>query len=420
MQEERTTTTVAKSRVKAGDTPSPTLLIDIPSGSELHISTGLRELDDVLGGGIVPGGVLMLAGDPGIGKSTIFLQVADHLANRSLDVVYISGEESLPQVRRRALRLGLAAERLAILNETDWPRIEAALRQNKPQAIVVDSIQTLRHPEWPSPPGTVGQIRECAQAIIDYCKRTDTTALLIGHVTKEGAIAGPKVLEHMVDTVLHFEGEQHQIHRIIRAVKNRFGPTNDIGVFEMTEHGLREIADPSGLFLGERQEDTIGSVIGCAIEGRRPFLLELQALVTPTHYGSPQRVSTGVDHRRLVLLLAILEKRCGLAMGTQDVFANIAGGFKSAEPALDLALAAGLISAFSNAPLPANVVAIGEVGLTGEIRAVPFLETRLRESEKLGFTRAIIPQGNVQTLEYSGRLDVSGLRFLSELQEQIS
>lgn len=397
----------------------PTALADVPPAGEKCISTGIGELDDVLGGGLVSGGVTMIAGDPGVGKSTLLLQVANALASSGRPVLYVSGEESLPQIKRRAERLHVDSPNLAVLAETEWPLIEDSLRQVDPQVLIVDSIQTTRHPDWPSPPGTVGQIRECAQAIIDYCKRSGTIGFLIGHVTKEGAIAGPKVLEHMVDTVLYFEGERHQAHRIIRSVKNRFGPTNEIGVFQMTEQGLEEVTDPSGLFLSERPENAAGSVVGCAIEGRRPFLLEVQALVTPTHYGSPQRVSTGVDHRRLVLGIAILEKICGLGLGARDVFANIAGGFRSSEPALDLAVCAGIISGFEESPVPSDTVIIGEVGLAGEIRAVPRLETRLKEAEKMGFSRAVVPAGNLKKLESDGKIETTGISALRGLNKII-
>jgi len=391
----------------------------VPPSAEANIPTGIRELDDVLGGGLVPGGVVLLAGDPGIGKSTLLLQVADRLAANGRLVLYVSGEESLPQIKRRAERLELTSAGLAVLAETEWPAIEESLRNTKPQVLIIDSIQTTRHPEWPSPPGTVGQIRENAQAMIEYCKRSGIVGLMIGHVTKEGGIAGPKVLEHMVDTVLYFEGERHQAHRIIRSVKNRFGPTNEIGVFRMTERGLQQVTDPSGLFLSERPENASGSVVGCAIEGRRPFLLEVQALVTPTHYGSPQRVSTGVDSRRLILTIAILEKICGLGLGARDVFANIAGGFKSSEPALDLALCAAIISGYEDVFIPANTIIFGEVGLAGEIRAVPHVGTRLKEAEKMGFARAIMPVGNMKELDYRGEIDTRGIASLSQMKRML-
>jgi len=420
LQEERAWATARKSRDAPTPASAPSRLAEIPSAAEATIPTGIGELDEVLGGGLVSGGVVLLAGDPGIGKSTLLLQVADRLAERIGLVLYVSGEESLAQVKRRAERLELHAQGLVVLAETEWPAIEGALRQVNPAALVIDSIQTTRHPEWLSPPGTVGQIRESAQAVIDHCKRSGTIGFLIGHVTKDGAIAGPKVLEHMVDTVLYFEGERHQTHRIVRSVKNRFGPTNEIGVFQMTEAGLQEVKDPSGLFLSERPEQACGSVVGCAMEGRRPFLLEVQALVTPAHYGSPQRVSTGVDQRRLNLLIAVLEKNCGLALGARDVFASIAGGFRSSEPALDLAICAAIISGYKDIPIPADTIAIGEVGLAGEIRAVPQIETRLKEAEKLGFAGAMVPSGNQKKLEYSGRIRVVGISALSQLDKLMS
>lgn len=419
LQEERAWPSSGVSRRRAATSSPPASLADVPPSAEANIPTGIRELDDVLGGGLVTGGVVLLAGDPGIGKSTLLLQVADRLAADNRPVLYVSGEESLPQIKRRAERLQLESPGLAVLAETEWPAIEESLRNTKPQVLVVDSIQTTRHPEWPSPPGTVGQIRENAQAIIEFCKRSGIIGFMIGHVTKEGGIAGPKVLEHMVDTVLYFEGERHQAHRIIRSVKNRFGPTNEIGVFRMTERGLKEVADPSGLFLSERPENASGSVVGCAIEGRRPFLLEVQALVTPTHYGSPQRVSTGVDPRRLILTIAILEKICGLGLGTRDVFANIAGGFKSSEPALDLAMCAAIISGYEDVFVPSNTIIFGEVGLAGEIRAVPHVGTRLKEAEKMGFARAIVPASNLKEMDYAGKIDTQGVASLSQMKRTL-
>jgi len=415
LQEERAWHSSSRSRSKSSKTAPPPSLGEVPPSAEKNIPTGIGELDAVLGGGLVPGAVILLAGDPGIGKSTLLLQVAARLSAQSQSVVYVSGEESLPQIKRRAQRLEVNADNLAVLAETEWPIIEQAITPLKPVAFIVDSIQTTRHPEWQSPPGTVGQIRECAQAAIDFCKRSGTIGLLIGHVTKDGSIAGPKVLEHMVDTVLYFEGERHQSHRIIRVVKNRFGPTDEIGVFQMTEAGLREVTDPSGLFLSERPENASGSVAGCAIEGRRPFLLEVQALVTPAHYGSPQRVCTGVDPRRLILHIAILEKICGLGLGARDVFANLAGGFKSAEPALDLAVCAAIMSGYNDTPIPANTLVVGEVGLAGEIRAVPRIETRLKEAQKMGFARAIIPLGNKKKLEQMETIETYGIGALSQL-----
>jgi DNA repair protein RadA/Sms len=413
LQEERSRPPSRRAGGKSDRANPPTPLAEVPATGARCISTGIGELDDVLGGGLVSGGVTMIAGDPGIGKSTLLLQVADLLATAGRPVLYVSGEESLPQIKRRAERLRVTSPDLVVLAETEWPGIEHSLRRVKPQVLIIDSIQTTRHPDWPSPPGTVGQIRESAQAIIEYCKLSGTIGFLIGHVTKEGAIAGPKVLEHMVDTVLYFEGERHQAHRIIRSVKNRFGPTNEIGVFQMTEKGLEAVTDPSGLFLAERPENAAGSVVGCAIEGRRPFLLEVQALVTPTHYGSPQRVCTGVDPRRLVLAIAILEKICGLGLGARDVFANIAGGFRSSEPALDLAVCAAIISGYEEAPVPPDMVVFGEVGLAGEIRAVPRLETRLKEAKKMGFTRAVVPAGNAKQLEYDGNIEIMAISTLT-------
>ncbi len=409
-----------RTKRQGGPAALPTPLAEVANSTDMTVSCGIGELDDVLGGGLVPGGVLLLAGEPGIGKSTLLLQVADRIAMAGRPVLYISGEESLPQIKNRAERLGLGSANLAVLAETDWPSIEQSVREVNPVVLVIDSIQTTHHPDWPSPPGTVGQIRECAQALIDYCKKSNAIGFLIGHVTKEGAIAGPKVLEHMVDTVLYFEGERHQAHRIVRSVKNRFGPTNEIGVFRMTERGLIEVTDPSGLFLSERPEDAPGSVVGCAVEGRRPFLLEVQALVTPAHYGSPQRVSTGVDQRRLILNIAILEKICGLALGARDVFTNIAGGFKSAEPALDLAVCAAIISGFQEIPIPSDTFVVGEVGLAGEIRAVPHIETRLKEAEKMGFKRAVIPAGNKKKMEYSGDIQTIAIASLTNLIKVIS
>ncbi len=388
------------------------------AGSErppARLSTGIAELDRVTGGGLVPGSVILLGGDPGIGKSTLTLQAAASLATGGARVVYVSGEESIEQIRLRARRLQVEAAPVQLAAATRVEELLAAFdRPGAPELLVVDSIQTLWSDTLEAAPGTVGQLRATAQALVGLAKRRDTTVLLIGHVTKDGAIAGPKVLEHMVDTVLYFEGERGEAYRILRAVKNRFGPANEIGVFEMAETGLIPIADASALFLAQREEGVAGSVVFAGMEGTRPLLVEIQALVAPSPLGTPRRAVVGWDPGRLAMLLAVLETRCGLVTGGRDVYLNVAGGLRIGEPAADLAVAAAIVSALSGVPVPSSTVVFGEIGLAGEIRAVGHAQARLKEARKLGFKRAIVPRAAAPE---AGAPELHALGRLVELVE---
>jgi DNA repair protein RadA/Sms len=363
-----------------------------------RVRTGIAELDRVLGGGVVPGSLVLIGGDPGIGKSTVLLQACHALAQSGGPVLYVSGEESAAQVKLRADRLGLASpstKDLFVLAETALEAIEAQVAAIAPRVLVVDSIQTVHLGGLESAPGSVSQVRECAARFMTLAKTGGLAVFLVGHVTKEGAIAGPRVLEHLVDTVLYFEGERHATYRVLRAVKNRFGSTNEIGVFEMTGRGLTEVANPSAVFLAERPRGAAGSVIVVALEGTRPLLLELQALVSPAHFGTPRRTVLGADYNRVCLLLAVLEKRAGFPLQNQDVFVNVAGGARCQEPAADLGIVAAAASSYTERPLAPDVILLGEVGLTGEVRAIGGLEARLAEAAALGFASAVVPRGSL-------------------------
>jgi DNA repair protein RadA/Sms len=364
----------------------------VDTGAEPRTSTGIGEFDRVLGGGLVAGALVLVGGEPGAGKSTLLLQVCQHLAAGGQQVVYVSGEESPAQITLRGRRLGVSAPSLLLLAENDLEAIIAAVERIHPSAVVVDSIQTVYTSDVPSAPGSVGQVRECAAALMRLAKGQTITVLIVGHVTKEGQLAGPRVLEHIVDTVLYFEGDQHHAYRVLRATKNRFGSTNEIGVFEMHSDGLKEVANPSAAFLSERAADASGSAVVCALEGTRPLLLEVQALVTPTVFGMPRRTASGVDYNRMVLMLAVLEKRAGMHLSSHDVYASIAGGVSVDEPAIDLGLAAAVASSLRDRPVDAQTVAVGEIGLAGEIRAVPQLARRAAEAARLGFRRIVVPR----------------------------
>jgi len=359
-----------------------------------RLATGLGELDRVLGGGVVRGSLVLIGGDPGIGKSTLLLQAARALARAAPPVLYISAEESAAQVKMRADRLGIAADGLLLWAETDLSAVQAALDDVKPRALIVDSIQTVYLPELESAPGSVTQVRECGARLMTLARGLGVATFLVGHVTKEGALAGPRVLEHLVDTVLYFEGESHHAYRILRAVKNRFGSTNEIGVFEMGERGLAEVANPSGFFLAERPQGAAGSVIVSSLEGTRPLLLELQALVARASFGTPRRTVLGADYNRVCLLLAVLEKLGGMPLASQDVFVNVAGGGRVTEPAADLGIVVATASSYMDRAIPGDALVLGEVGLTGEVRAVSGVELRLREAAALGFRRAVVPRSN--------------------------
>jgi len=375
--------------------PMPLTEIDIQSQNRIESEN--IEFNRVLGGGIVPGSAVLVGGDPGIGKSTLMLQEGVRLARSDFKVLFITGEESANQIKMRANRIGSNSEHLLILTETNLDIIIEQIQKLKANLIIVDSIQTIYSSVFESAPGSVSQIRECAYQFITIAKQTHVPLFLIGHVTKEGFIAGPKVLEHMVDTLLYFEGDRDHFYRILRAVKNRFGSTNEIGVFEMTAKGLIEVRNPSQMFLSQRNRDNSGSAVICTIEGTRPILLEIQALVSPSNYGYPQRTAAGIDTKRLTLLLAVLEKRVGLRVGTHDVFVNAVGGVRIDETAADLGIALSIASSLKNQVIDSKTVVIGEVGLGGEIRAVSQIDKRIHEAEKLGFETALVPSSNKVT-----------------------
>jgi len=382
-------------RRSAAPSSRPRPIRDIAGDDAERRRTGIGELDRVLGGGVVPGSLVLIGGDPGIGKSTLLLQAARALAEVAPPVLYVSAEESAAQVKLRADRLGVAADGLLLWSESDLGAVQAAVDDLKPRTLIVDSIQTVFLPELESAPGSVAQVRECGARLMTLAKGLGVSTFLVGHVTKDGAIAGPRVLEHLVDTVLYFEGEQHHAYRVLRAVKNRFGSTNEIGVFQMSEAGLTEVGNPSGLFLAERSRDTPGSVIVSSLEGTRPLLLELQALVSPAPFGTPRRTVLGVDYNRACLLLAVLEKRAGMPLGSQDVFVNVAGGGRVIEPAADLGIVIAAASSYMDRPVRGDVVVMGEVGLTGEVRAVTGVEARVKEAAALGFREAVVPKSNL-------------------------
>ena len=368
---------------------------DLSLPAYMRSETGLGELDRVLGGGLVTGSVVLLSGEPGIGKSTLLMQISDCLG-QNRKVLYVSGEESGGQLKLRARRLGVSGEHLYILTETNLEHILAEADTIKPDVMILDSIQTIYSDKVNSAPGSVSQVRECALTFINRAKSEGISMLLVGHVNKEGGIAGPKVLEHMVDAVLYFEGERQQAYRIIRAVKNRYGSTNEIGVFEMTDRGLDEVANPSEMLLSGRPKNVSGNCALCTVEGTRPLIAEIQALVTPTVFPAPRRTGNGVDYNRMCLILAVLEKRLGLKFYQNDVYMNVIGGLSISEPAADLALAAALVSSLTDRVVPDDLIVIGELGLAGECRAVSNLEMRVREAARLGFTRAIVPYRNIE------------------------
>lgn len=392
---------------------SPVPITRIKSDQGTHIPTGITELDRVLGSGYVPGGVSLIGGDPGIGKSTIVMQAFARLAGNNKTVLYVSGEESASQIKLRADRMGSVHENFSVHVENNVERILEQVRRIKPAIVAIDSIQTMYTTNLPSAPGSVGQVRESAGKLISHAKSSGTAMLLVGHVTKDGAIAGPKVLEHMVDTVLYFEGERGHSYRILRTIKNRFGSTNEIGVFEMTGQGLKEVPNPSGIFLAEKPKDAAGSVVVASLEGSRPVLLEVQALVTSSGFGTPRRTSLGIDSNRVALLVAVLEKIEGLDLRSQDIFVNVAGGIRITEPAADLGVIAAISSSFNNRPLDHETVVIGEVGLAGEIRAVMGIELRLKEAEKMGFKRVIVPKSNLKS-KLPTKLEVFAAPSVSE------
>ncbi|HEU4962500.1 MAG TPA: DNA repair protein RadA [Bacilli bacterium] len=391
-----------------------TRLTEIDTVAEERTHSGFGEFDRVLGGGIVPGSLVLVGGDPGIGKSTLLLQTSNAIAQHGKKVLYVSGEESAKQIKLRADRLDTISENLYILPETDLERIEAHIKLVQPDFLIVDSIQTVYRPGLQSAPGSVGQVRECTAFLLRIAKTLNLATFIVGHVTKEGAIAGPRMLEHMVDAVLYFEGERHHTYRILRAVKNRFGSTNEIGIFEMREKGLEEVSNPSELFLSERPHGVAGSCVIASMEGTRPIMVEIQALVTPSSYGNPRRMATGLDHHRVSLIMAVLEKRQGLYLQSQDAYVNVAGGVRLDEPACDLGIALALASSFREQNIQATDVFIGEVGLTGEVRGVSRIEQRVREAMKLGFTRVIVPTKNLRGWQPPDGIRVIGVETVQE------
>ena len=391
----------------------PSLLSEISLEEQDRIPTGFKELDRVLGDGIVAGSLILVGGDPGIGKSTLLLQVCRHLAADGRRVLYISGEESLKQIKMRANRIGSISGELRFLCETNLDRIQGVIEREKPEIVIIDSIQTLYHGDVTAAPGSISQVKECTMALMQLAKGEGVTVFVIGHVNKEGSIAGPKVLEHMVDCVLSFEGERQMAYRILRASKNRFGATNEIGVFEMEDGGLSEVPNPSEALLAGRPADAPGTCVACVMEGVRPVLAEIQALVVPSSLGNPRRVSNGFDYSRTMLLLAVLEKRGGLLVGNCDAYLNVIGGLTLEEPAADLAAVLALASSFRDRPVPHDLAAVGEVGLTGELRAVSALNQRLAEVRRLGFTKCMIParvQGKLAAPEGLDLIRVSNIR----------
>ncbi len=378
---------------------APVLLKDVSIDGAARLATGITELDRVLGGGIVPGSVVLIGGDPGVGKSTISLQVSHAICSQGYPVLYVSGEESVAQTKLRAQRLGVGeGDALYIVNQTDLTAIIQHIHDLKPKVVFIDSIQVMCDPSLSSAPGSVGQVRECAHMLTELAKTSDIALFIIGHVTKEGTLAGPRVLEHIVDTVLYFEGDRFAVHRILRAVKNRFGSTNEIGVFEMGPSGLAEVRNPSEIFLSEKPQHVSGSVVAAVIEGSRPLLVEIQALVSRTSVGFARRRAQGFDYGRLSLLIAVLEKRIGLNLETEDVFINVAGGIKVEDPAADLAVAVAIASAFRDKPVEDGSITIGEVGLAGEVRSITHAAVRINEAEKLGFRRVILPAHSMKGL----------------------
>jgi len=388
-------------------------LDDVKKQDIVRTKTGFDELDRVLGGGLVKGSLTLLGGEPGIGKSTLILQICDKIKGEG-QVLYVSGEESAQQIKIRADRLGIKNNDIVFLGETDIDVIEDAILKTNPKLVIIDSIQTMYSDEITSGPGSVSQVREITAKIMKMCKQEEITTIIIGHVTKDGNIAGPRVLEHMVDTVLYLEGERYFAYRILRGVKNRFGSTNEIGMFEMNDIGMCEIDNPSSVLLSEKNENVAGSIVVASIEGTRPILVELQALTATSVFGMPRRTANGIDYNRLTLLIAVLEKRTGLPLGNQDVYLNIVGGIKINEPALDLGIILAVSSSFKNIPIPNDVIAIGEVGLTGEVRSVNQIEKRIKEAEKLGFKKCIIPESNKKLLKDTYKLDIIGVQNISE------
>ena len=393
---------------------------DINITSEDRLNTGFSELDRVLGGGVVPGSLILIGGAPGVGKSTLLLQTANNIAKIYDKVLYISGEESERQIKIRADRLESSDSNLYILAATNLNSILKQIKDLKPDLIIIDSIQTIYDPNVDSAPGSIKQVRESTNLLMQLGKKQELPMFIVGHVTKEGSIAGPRVLEHMVDTVLYFEGDQNHSYRMLKGIKNRFGSTNEVGIFEMNQTGLEEVLNPSQTFIAERPEEVSGSVVVPSVEGSRSILVELQALVSSANFGNPSRMTTGVDHKRVSLILAVLEKRLGLNIQMEDIHINIAGGFEIKEPAIDLGLVAAMVSSFRDIPIPSDFAIIGEIGLSGEVRAVNKIEKRVNEASKLGFNKFIVPKGNIGDLSKQNEtLSIYGVANISKVLDLI-
>ncbi|MGI6095534.1 MAG: DNA repair protein RadA [Lachnospiraceae bacterium] len=417
-------TVSASSKTKGSQTgerrlTEPFRLSQISSGEEERMRIGIGELDRVLGGGIVPGSLILVGGDPGIGKSTLLLQVCKQLTDDKRKVLYISGEESLKQIKMRAERIGEFREEMLLLCETNLDIIRQVIERQTPDVVIVDSIQTMYNEEVASAPGSVSQVRESTGILLQIAKGMGISVFIVGHVTKDGSVAGPRVLEHMVDTVLYFEGDRHVAYRILRGVKNRFGSTNEIGVFEMQQCGLVEVKDPSQIMLSGRPTDAPGSVVVCSVEGTRPMMIEIQALVTQTNFGMPRRTSVGIDYNRVNLLMAVLEKRAQLSLGNCDAYVNLAGGMKLGEPAMDLGIVMAIVSSYRNRVMDPNTVIFGEVGLSGEVRGVSMAEQRIAEAEKMGFQTCILPKANLDAIKNPYQIRLIGVSNIKESMDYV-
>jgi len=406
-----------KFQIQNPNKEKPTPITEIDFKNEERTATGMGELDRVLGGGVVAGSVVLVAGEPGIGKSTMMLQAAEALAKKT-KVLYVSGEESAKQIRLRAERLGTLSKNLILYPETNLFAIEKAINETKPDFVVIDSIQTVFREDVTSAASSVSQVRECAAYLVRIAKSTGVPIFIVGHVTKDGAVAGPRVLEHVVDAVLYFEGEQHKQYRILRVTKNRFGSTNEVGIFEMKDKGLVEVANPSEVFISERPEKAAGSVITAAIEGTRPMLIEIQALVAPTKLAYPARKTTGVDYNRTAMIIAVLERHLDLKLSIQDIYVNAAGGVVAEGPAMDLPIALAIASSYKNKPISAKTAVAGEIGLAGEIRSVDRIDQRVKEAEKLGFEIALIPKTNLKELK-KGKIELIGVASVREAVQAV-
>ncbi len=413
--------TVSSNRQEAAfseDKP-PIPLSQVKKEEQERFLTNSTEFDHILGGGIVPGSLILVGGDPGIGKSTLLLQVSNSLASQGRKVLYVSGEESLTQIKLRADRLMTCSDNLLTAAENDLSKIIHYLEKLKPQVAIIDSIQTVYHPDIPSAQGSVGQVRECAARLMRAAKFLDIAIFLIGHVTREGSIAGPKVLEHIVDTVLYFEGDRNNVHRILRVIKNRFGAANEIAIFEMKSSGLTQVLNPSEIFLSERREKTVGSIVACAMEGTRPLLVEIQALASKMNFNYPQRTCAGVDPKRLSLIAAVLERIADFPLSMHDIYLNVTGGFTVDDPAMDLPVACAVLSSFLNKPVDRKVCAMGEIGLSGEVRSISFLETRLKEAQKMGFNRILLSANNAKKIKANPSVEIIGIKDVNELTKNL-